>query len=235
MMFQRSFAPFALAAVAFLVAPSFAGELGSAHAQQAAQPAPAQQRQAASTAQRPASQQARRNDPFGNFGGNSKDPIRIDADKLEVFDRENKAVYTGDVIAVRGTTTTRSTQMTIFYDNSKRNNQQGGAQPAATSARADAGGPPQDGALKRIEFKGPVSVVNGSQTATANGMIYDAIAKTVTLRGNAVVADGPNIQRGEVMVYKTEESIATITNPGGRVQGVFTPGSQDEGQSKKRN
>jgi lipopolysaccharide export system protein LptA len=61
----------------------------------------------------------------------------------------------------------------------------------------------------------------------------------VTLTGNAVVADGPNIQRGELMTYNTETGIATIINPtpGGRVQGVFTPGSQDEakpkGQSKK--
>jgi lipopolysaccharide export system protein LptA len=203
--------------------PPFAGE------------AQAQQRNASA-------QQNRRADPFGNFGGNSKDPIRIDADKLEVFDRENKAVYSGDVVAVRGTTTTRSRQMTIFYDNSRRNNAQGGqqsgqqgAQQGGGAVRGAGGAAPQDGALKRIEFKGPVSVVNGSQTATANEMIYDAVAKTVTLKGNAVVADGPNVQRGELMVYKTEESIATITNPGGRVQGVFTPGSQDEGQSRKRN
>jgi lipopolysaccharide export system protein LptA len=80
-----------------------------------------------------------------------------------------------------------------------------------------------------------VSVVNGAQTATANEMIYDAVGKTVTLKGNAVVADGPNVQRGELMVYKTEESIATITNPGGRVQGVFTPGSQDEAAPRRRN
>jgi lipopolysaccharide export system protein LptA len=171
-------------------------------------------------------QAARRADPFGGFGGNSKDPIRIDANKLEVFDKDQKAIYSGDVVAVRGNVTTRSTQMIIFYDNSK---QQGG-QPAAGGSGVAA----QDGALKRIEFKGPVSVVNGTQTATAREMVYDAVAKTVTLRGNAVVADGDNVQRGELMVYKTEESIATITNPGGRVQGVFTPGSQDDNQQKKR-
>jgi lipopolysaccharide export system protein LptA len=172
----------------------------------------------------------RRPDPFGNFGGNSKDPIRIDADKLEVFDKDQKAIYSGDVIAVRGTTTTRAKVMTIFYDNSK----QGQGAQAASAVKANAGGAPQEGALKRIEFKGPVSVVNGTQTATANEMIYDAVGKTVTLRGNAVVADGPNVQRGELMVYKTEESIATITNPGGRVQGVFTPGSQDEQPTQRR-
>jgi lipopolysaccharide export system protein LptA len=172
-------------------------------------------------------QAGRRADPFGGFGGNSKDPIRIDANKLEVFDKDQKAIYSGDVVAVRGNVTTRSTQMIIFYDNSKQQGQAAGAQGAG-------GVPAQDGALKRIEFKGPVSVVNGSQTATAREMVYDAIAKTVTLKGNAVVADGDNVQRGELMVYKTEESIATITNPGGRVQGVFTPNSQDDNAQKKK-
>ena len=179
---------------------------------------------------------AQRADPFGGFGANSKEPIRIDANKLEVFDKEQKAVYSGDVVAVRGTTVTRSSVMTIFYDNKKSQEQKQASSGAVKSSTGDQ--PPQDGALRRIEFRGPVSVVNGTQTANANEMIYDAIAKTVTLKGNAVVADGINVQRGELMVYNTEASVATITNPGCaqppcRVQGVFTPGSQDDDKKKQ--
>ena len=36
---------------------------------------------------------ARKDSPFGNIGGGGKDPIKIDADRLDVFDRENKAVF----------------------------------------------------------------------------------------------------------------------------------------------
>jgi lipopolysaccharide export system protein LptA len=231
-MMHRMSVAFLLAGIAVFTEPAVFPEFGRTEAQQA-QP----QRQAAQA--RPAAgQQNRRGDPFGNFGGDSKDPIRVDADKLEVFDRDNKAIYSGDVIAVRGTTTMRSTQMTIFYDSSRRN-QQGGQGNGGAVRSNTGGGAPQEGALKRIEFKGPVSVVNGTQTATANEMVYDAQAKTVTLKGNAVVADGPNIQRGELMVYNTEASIATITNPSCaqppcRVQGVFTPGSTEEPKPKTR-
>jgi lipopolysaccharide export system protein LptA len=173
-----------------------------------------------------------RANPFGGFGGNSKDPIRIDAEKLEVFDgdKEQRAVYSGDVIAVRGATTTRSTQMIIFIDNSSKK----GAGSGAVRGAQGGSNPSQEGALKRIEFKGPVSVVNGTQTATANEMIYDAIAKKVTLKGNAVVADGQNVQRGELMTYSTDDGVAVITNPGGRVQGVFTPGSDPAPQTQPR-
>ncbi len=182
-------------------------------------------------AQRPAAQKPARSDPFGNFGGNSKEPIRIDANKLEVFEKEQRAVYSGDVVAVRGTTITRATQMTIYYDNKKNTAQPAGAVRTAEASANPAG---QDGALKRIEFKGPVSVVNGTQTATSNELIYDAIGKKVILKGNAVVTDGPNVQRGELMTYDTEASTAIITNPGGRVQGVFTPGSEEQGKTKDK-
>lgn len=178
-----------------------------------------------------------RSDPFGGFGGNSKEPIRIDANKLEVFDKEQKAVYSGDVVAVRGTAVTRSTVMTIFYE-SKRAQGEDGKKPAQNAAATQtAGGATQDGALKRIEFTGPVTVVNGNQTMKADSMVYDAVTKIVTLRGNATVADGPNIQRGELMTYNTETGIANITgapSTGGRVQGVFTPGSESEGQSQQK-
>jgi lipopolysaccharide export system protein LptA len=167
----------------------------------------------------------RRADPFAGFGGNSKDPIRIDANKLEVFEKEEKAIYSGDVVAVRGATVTRATQMIIFFDNKNKNGNGGAARPATPAGAANTGDTQN---LRRIEFKGPVSVVDGTRTATADEMVYDAAAKTVTLRGKAVVADGPNIQRGELMTYNTETATVQVTSPGGRVQGVFTPGSQNE-------
>ena len=44
--------------------------------------------------------------PFGAIGG-GKEPIKIDADRLDVFDRENKAVFAGNVVAVQGDSTIR--------------------------------------------------------------------------------------------------------------------------------
>jgi len=49
--------------------------------------------------------------PLSGFGSNSKEPIKIDANKLEVFDKESRAVFTGDVVAVQGQTTMRCTVM----------------------------------------------------------------------------------------------------------------------------
>ena len=67
--------------------------------------------------------------PFAGFGGNSKEPIKIDSNKLEVFDKENRAIYSGDVVVVQGQTTVRSSTMTVFYVSNKAS----GSGAAATS------------------------------------------------------------------------------------------------------
>ncbi|MBX9909063.1 MAG: hypothetical protein K2Z25_10150, partial [Beijerinckiaceae bacterium] len=71
------------------------------------------------------------NSPLGGLGGDSKEPIKIDADKLDVLDKENKAVFTGKVVAVQGETTVRCSVMTVFYEG--RSGGPGGAGPLAVS------------------------------------------------------------------------------------------------------
>ncbi len=56
--------------------------------------------------------------------GSTKEPIKIDADRLDVFDRESRAVFAGNVVAVQGETTMKCTTLTVFYEQSQ---QAGGA------------------------------------------------------------------------------------------------------------
>ena len=49
-------------------------------------------------------------------GTSSKDPISIDADKLVYFDKERKAVYTGNVVVIQGDTKLTCSAMTILLD-----------------------------------------------------------------------------------------------------------------------
>jgi lipopolysaccharide export system protein LptA len=158
---------------------------------------------------------------LGNFGGNSKDPIKIDADKLEVFDKESRAVYSGNVVAVQTDTTVRCATMIIFYT--------GRSQPGARAAApAEPAAGTSDSSIKRIECTGPVTVVSKTQTATGNHAVFNRENNTVIMTGNVALADGPNITRGEKLVYNTETGIANVdTKPGGRVQGFFVPGSDD--------
>lgn len=168
------------------------------------------------------------NSPLGGLGGDSKEPIKIDADKLDVLDKENKAIFKGNVVAVQGETTVRCTVMTVFYEG--RGGGQGGAgaarATAPTPAPAANGGQSSDSSIKRIECTGPVTVVSKTQAATSDNAVFDRANNIVIMTGNVALNDGPNITRGEKLTYNTVTGVANVeTNRGGRVQGFFVPNS----------
>ena len=156
--------------------------------------------------------------PFLGFGSNSREPVKVDANRLEVFDKESRAVYSGDVVAVQGQSTLRCASMIISY------------------AQARGGGAPAPGStsIQQIECEGPVSLLSGTLSATSQKMVYHAASDTVTLMGRVVIADCDNVQRGERVVYDVKTGRAKVdAGPTGRVQGVFTPGSEAPGGNNR--
>lgn len=169
---------------------------------------------------------------LGGLGGDSKEPIKIDADKLDVLDKENKAVFSGNVVAVQGETTVRCTIMTVLYEGRGGPGGRGAAPaPAATPAPAPAAAGPagqgNDSSIKRILCKGPVTVVSKTQAATSDDAEFDRANNLVIMTGNVALNDGPNITRGEKLIYNTATGVANVENRGGRVQGFFVPNAGD--------
>lgn len=157
--------------------------------------------------------------------GSSREPIKIDSDRLDVFDKESKAIFSGNVIAVQGDSTMKCSNLIVFYDQPK------GADGEKAQPSVPGGNQEQ---IKKIECEGPVTIVNKTQTATGNHAIFDRAANKVYLTGNVTLSEGPNITRGERVVYNLNTQTANIENaPGGRVRALFVPGSQDEGKGKK--
>jgi lipopolysaccharide export system protein LptA len=154
---------------------------------------------------------------FGNFGS-SKEPIKIDADRLDVYDKEGRAVFTGNVVAVQGDSTMNCTLMTVFYEQNR--DQSGGGSIIPSSQGSD------NNSIKKIDCKGPVTIVSKTQVATGNDATFDRQANKIYLIGNAALSDGPNVTRGERVVYDLNTGVANVeTKPGGRVRALFVPGS----------
>lgn len=161
-----------------------------------------------------------RTNAFGSLGSN-KEPIKIDADRLDVFDRESRAVFQGNVVAVQGDSTMKCTTLTVFYEQNR--NQPGGAKAPAPPEQASA-----DNAIRKIDCKGPVTIVSKTQVATGDDATFDRVSNKVMLTGNVALSDGPNVTRGERIVYDLNTGIANVeTAPGGRVRALFVPGSKD--------
>jgi lipopolysaccharide export system protein LptA len=181
-----------------------------------AQPRPAQGQPAPAPAAQPG---ASRPLALGNLGANTKEPIKIDADRLDVFDKEQRAVFTGSVVAVQGESTIKCAELTVLYEQQRG---QGRAAPAASGQQGE-------GAIRRIDCKGPVTIVSRTQTATGDNAVFDRAANRILLTGNVALSDGPNVTTGERIVYDLNTSVANIeTKPGGRVRALFVPGSNPE-------
>src|ERR1700727_1897773 len=89
-------------------------------------------------------------------GTSSKEPISIDADKLVYYDKERKAIYTGNVVVIQGDTKMTCSVMTVFLD---RASAQGSNQAAATAQKPNAApdgqsGPTADSGVKHLEATG---------------------------------------------------------------------------------
>jgi lipopolysaccharide export system protein LptA len=175
---------------------------------------------------------ARKDSPFGNIGGGGKDPIKIDADRLDVFDRENRAVFAGNVVAVQGDSTIRCSTMTVTYKRGK--NTPGKDAKADAAGEASAPRNPAENGIQKVECAGPVTVVQKDQVATGEHAVFDQDAKRIVLTGNVVLSQCQNVTRGQRLVYDMNTGRANMDPvAGGRVSALFVPGEKAEAKDGK--
>ena len=166
-------------------------------------------------------------------GGDSKKPISIEADKLDYFEKEGRAVYDGHVVVVQGDSHLTCSRLTIFMDHAAP------ATPAAANATAPAaadGAPAGDASskLKHMDCAGPVKMVSKTQTATGDNGTYDKVHNNVILTGHVVLTDGRNVTKGDRMVYDLNTGQAAVQGGSSRVTGLFLPGSEDSAKPDKK-
>lgn len=146
----------------------------------------------------------------------NKDPIDIEAAKLDYFDKEQKLIYRGNVVAVRGDTTLKTPMLVVFLT------------PKAPGA---AKGPPSSSQsqVSRMEAPGTVTIISKDQIATGNSGIYEKAENKIYLSGNVTLTQGPNVTKGDHLVYDATTGQAVVT---GHVQSMFIPNNNDDEASK---
>lgn len=178
-------------------------------------------------------------------GANSKEPISIDADKLDYFDKEQKAIYSGNVVAIQGDSKLTCSVLTIFLSKSEppasEEAGKAGSGVATPAAAPAAGGVGAGGSqVKHMDAAGPVTVVSKTQVATGDRGAYDKEQNKVWLFGHVTLTDGGNVTKGDKLTYDltSGEAVVEVGKSNERVHGQFTPGSnasdaQDKGAPKK--
>src|SRR4051794_7159006 len=142
-------------------------------------------------------------------GHNSNAPVDVQADRLEVQDRADRAIFAGNVHVTQAELTLDTTRLTVAYSGGQ--SQPGGVQ------------------IRRLDAAGGVVVHSPSETAKGDFGIYDLDRKLITLIGNVQLAREQNLVNGARLVIDLDSGRAVIdggppgvNQSGGRVTGHFT-------------
>jgi lipopolysaccharide export system protein LptA len=149
---------------------------------------------------------------FEGFSGRSDQPVKIEADRLEVRETDQAAVFSGNVLVAQGDSSLSTRKLTVFYESDG---------PGTAQATGDVQSARN---IRRLEAEGAVVVRSKDQRATGDRGVFDMPSNTVTVTGNVVLSQGPNVLKGDRLVVDLTTQQSRIESSGsGRVQGVFGP------------
>ncbi|MBB4640221.1 lipopolysaccharide export system protein LptA [Rhizorhapis suberifaciens] len=141
-------------------------------------------------------------------GHDSSAPVNFSADRIEVQDRADRVVVSGNVQVTQAGLTLNAARMTVAYRNA------GGVE------------------IERIDANGNVVVTKGNETARGNAAIYDLNRRLITMLGNVQLTQGSNRLTGGRLLIDLNTGRSTVDGraaapgttgaAGGRVSGTFT-------------
>jgi len=138
-------------------------------------------------------------------GHNSDAPVDVTADRIEIQDRADRAIFAGNVKVRQAELTLDAERLTVAYSSD------GGVQ------------------IRRLDAAGGVVVRSPSETARGEFGIYDLDRRLITLIGNVQLDRGANRVAGSRLVINLDSGRAVIdggppgvNQSGGRVTGHFT-------------
>ena len=146
------------------------------------------------------------NEPISALKGHdSNAPIDLQADRLEVQDRADRAMFSGNVHVKQAELTLDTARLTVAYSSA------GGVQ------------------IDRLDASGGVTVRSPSEVAKGDFGIYDLDKKLITLVGNVMLTRQDSQIAGQRLVIDLDSGRAVIDGgpagvgeSGGRVTGHFT-------------
>lgn len=125
---------------------------------------------------------------MGSFKMDPNAPMDIEADTLDVFDAEKRAVFHGNVKSKQGDFVVRTVEMTAFYTGQAGLGLSSGGDDAASKASSQ---------LTRIEAKQKVLITSkDGQTATGDWAHFDIKANTVLMGDDVTVSRGKDVAQG---------------------------------------
>jgi len=141
-------------------------------------------------------------------------PLDISAERLEMKQREGRAIFRGAVNVKQGKMTLTSDTLTVFYET-----EDGIENPS----------------IDRLDAQGKVTLTSESETLSGDWAVYDVDRRLVTIGGNVVFTQGDNSLRGERLEFDLVSGLAKLDGEAsneGRVRGTFNVPPKKDGEPK---
>ena len=137
-------------------------------------------------------------------GFNSNQPVNYAADRIELQDRQNRVVLSGDVVITQGDLRLTAGRTTVSYTDTG-------------SLR-----------IQRIDATGGVVVTRGTERAQGNAGIYDFNRRVIILSGGVALRRGGDTLNGGRLTIDLNSGLSSVDgggasgSQGGRVTGTFS-------------
>ncbi len=132
---------------------------------------------------------------FGDTARDSRQPVEVTADSLDVNQTDGTAVFSGNVVVGQGQMRLSAPRVLVVY-------------------LEDQSG------IERLQASGGVTLVSGEDAAEAANADYNITSGKITMQGNVFLIQGANALTADNMLVDTKSGTARMT---GRVKTVLRP------------
>lgn len=164
----------------------------------------------------------------------SPDQTVTATERMEYYSNTRQAKAIGNAKVTRATDTLTADSITAFFKDGTAPKAPAPAAPSNAAGPLGGGG----GNLDRLEADGRVVIITPTEKLYGNKGVYRAASNTAELIGKVKIERGENVlegERAEVNLTTNVSKMFGSNKDGGRVRGVFFPGSEKpkaKGQDK---
>jgi lipopolysaccharide export system protein LptA len=152
----------------------------------------------------------------------SREPIHIEADRMESDQKTEAVIFVGNVEARQGNILIQAERMTVYYQKP----------PAGESTQPKTGDPSR--AIEKLLATGGVKIVRENWVATGDQLEFLSGERKIVLTGDTKVWQDNNLVTGDRIVLFLDEGKSVVekdtTREGERVKAFFYP---EDGTGKK--
>ncbi len=147
------------------------------------------------------------NSPLGDLTKDNDEPIDIEADQLEIKQKENLAIFSGKVNVIKGKFRLQSARLVVKYQQTGKTGE----------GKRE---------ISQLDATGGVIVTSETQSATGDWASMDMKKNIIIMGDNVVISQGNNVIRGSKVLVDLNTGYSRIisgNNSNGRVRAIFKP------------